>query len=248
MSVIHGKINFAVVIPMANEEHEFEPFIRELAAVLDSLGCGSVYLVIDNVSSDGTLELCWALSAEDPRFKTIFAPENRNVIDAYLKGFAEAHREGHEYIIEMDAGLSHNPRAIPLFLAELANGYSCVFGNRFIPGGEILDSPLRRKLLSRGGTLVSNLLLGTHLSDMTSGFQGFHTDIVARIINYKLLSTAHFYQTELRYLLRNEKYAELAITYRAPSPRVSKGAIVNAIKVLLHYVALRISGNPAAIK
>jgi dolichol-phosphate mannosyltransferase len=145
----------------------------------------------------------------------------------------------------MDAGLSHDPRAIPLFLEELAKGYSCVFGNRFIPGGAITGAPLKRRILSRGGTLVSNLLLGTRLSDMTSGFQGFHADVVARIINYKLLSTAHFYQTELRYLLRNEHCSELPINYRAPSPRVSKGAVVNAIKVLWHYFVLRIKGKPA---
>ena len=239
--------DFAVVVPMANEENDFEPFITELTAVLNSLGCGVVYLVVDNVSRDRTFELCRTLSANDPRFVTIYAPENRNVVDAYLRGFAEALQRGHEYIIEMDAGMSHDPWAIPLFLEELAKGYRCVFGARFIPGGAIIDAPLRRKLLSRGGTLISNLLLGTRLSDMTSGFQGFHADIVASVIRYKLLSTAHFYQTELRYLLRNEKYAELPISYRTPSPRVSKGAIRNALKVLWHYFVLRITGKPAAI-
>jgi dolichol-phosphate mannosyltransferase len=239
--------DFAIVIPMANEEHDFKPFITALAGVLDALGRGTVYLVVDNVSRDSTLELCRALSLKDPRFVTIFAPENRNVVDAYLRGFAEAHRAGHEYIIEMDAGMSHDPRAIPLFLEELAKGYSCVFGSRFIAGGSIIGAPFNRRLLSQGGTLLSNTLLGTHLSDMTSGFEGFHVDVIARVISCKLLSTAHFYQTELRYLLRNEKYTELPICYRAPSPRVSKGAVLNALKVLLHYFILRVTGKPAAI-
>lgn len=245
--MITGAQNFAVVVPMANEENEFEPFISELTAVLDNLGCGSVYLVIDKVSTDRTLALCRVLANKDPRFKTVFAPENRNVVDAYIKGFAAAYEAGHKYIIEMDAGMSHDPRAIPLFLEKLVSGYSCVFGNRFIPGGAITGAPLNRKVLSRGGTLISNLLLGTRLSDMTSGFQGFHADVVAQIINYKLLSTAHFYQTELRYLLRNEPYSELPITYCAPSPRVSRGALLNAINILMRYFFLRITGKPAVI-
>lgn len=240
--------DLAIVVPMANEAGDFEPFISELAAVLDSLGCGTVYFVIDNVSKDSTLALCQALSARDPRFVTIFAPENRHVVDAYIRGLAEACRAGYRYIIEMDAGMSHDPNDIPNFLEALTQGYGCVFGNRFIPGGSIIGAPLNRKLLSRGGTLLANLLLGTRLSDMTSGFQGFHSDVVARVLDYRLLSTAHFYQTELRYLLRNERYAELPICYRTPSPRVSKGSVLNALKVLLHYFMLRITGKPAVIE
>ncbi len=230
---------------MANEENEFELFINELKDVMDNLGCGTVYLVVDNVSTDSTLALCRALEENDSRFLTVFAPENRHVIDAYVRGLAEAYRAGHEYIIEMDAGMSHDPKAIPLFLDKLGKGYTCVFGNRFIPGGAITSTPLKRRLLSRGGTLLANLLLGTRLADMTSGFQGFHADVVAKLLKYELLSTAHFYQTELRYLLRKEKYTELPITYRAPSPRVSRKAVLNALKVLLHYFMLRITGKPA---
>jgi dolichol-phosphate mannosyltransferase len=239
--------DFAVVVPMANEEKEFEPFIRELSSVLDSLGAGVVYLVVDNTSIDRTLELCRALSGRDPRFVTVFAPENRNVIDAYMRGYAEAYRAGHKYIIEMDAGMSHDPQTVPAFLEALEHGHRCVFGNRYITGGSITCAPLVRRFLSKGGTIISNFLLGTHLTDMTSGFQGFHADVVAKFLDYELLSTAHFYQTELRYLLRNEPFIEIPITYRAPSPRVSRGAVLNSIKTLFHYFALRISGKPASI-
>jgi len=246
--MIKETADFAVVVPMANEESDFEPFISELTTVLDSLGCGFVYLVVDNVSTDSTLVLCRKQAERDPRFAFVYAPENRNVVDAYIRGLAEAYKAGFRYIIEMDAGMSHDPQSIPLFLEKLQAGYSCVFGNRFIPGGAIIDTSLKRRLFSRGGTLLSNLLLGTSLTDMTSGFQGFRAELVVRIIKYTLLSTAHFYQTELRYLLRNENYTELPISYRAPSPRVSRRAVLNAITVLLHYFSLRLSGKPAAIR
>jgi dolichol-phosphate mannosyltransferase len=92
------------------------------------------------------------------------------------------------------------------------------------------------------------MLLGTKMYDLTSGYQGFHASVVEKIINYHLLSKAHFYQTEIRYLLRKSRFAEVPIHYRAPSPSVSKRAIQNSIRVLFHYFLLRISGNPAKIQ
>jgi dolichol-phosphate mannosyltransferase len=239
--------DFAVIIPLANEENEFAPFITAMTAVLDALGCGAVYLVIDRVSQDRTLELCRELSSGDGRFTTIWAPENRTVIDAYLRGFREAYQHGHDFIIEMDAGMSHDPQAIPQFIDALQAGYSCVFGSRFAPGGSMTDSPLFRRMLSRGGTLVANMLLGTRLTDMTSGFQGFRAEIVDKLLRHDFLSTAHFYQTEVRYLLRKQQYIELPINYRAPSPRVSLSSILNSLSVLTYYACRRIAGRPALI-
>ena len=62
------KYNFALVIPMANEESDFHPFIRALKETLDFLRSGDVYLVIDQVSKDNTLLLCRRLAQEDSRF------------------------------------------------------------------------------------------------------------------------------------------------------------------------------------
>lgn len=237
------KCNWAVVVPMANEEHEFIGFSSELVRILDKLKSGRVYFVVDKVSMDNTMQLCEQLSLRDQRFVAIWAPENRNVVDAYLRGFREAYANGHEIIIEMDAGMSHDPKAIPMFLRVLNEGNECAFGSRFINGGSMADSPLKRRILSRGGTILANWLLGTHLYDMTSGYQGFHAHVIARLLDYRLLSTAHFYQTEVRYLLRNTRFAEIPIHYQAPSPRVSKKAIQNALKVLFYYLSRRILGQ-----
>ena len=239
--------DWAVVVPMANEEHDFEPFISELARVLDKQESGTVYLVADTVSKDRTHELCLALSQRDPRFRTVWAPENRHVVDAYVRGFREALANGHDVIIEMDAGMSHDPKALPMFLRVLHEGNECAFGSRFINGGSMADSPFKRRLLSRGGTLLANLFLGTRLYDMTSGFQGFHAHVIARLLDYRLLSTAHFYQTEVRYLLRTHRFAEIPIHYQAPSPRVSRNAIRNSLKVLLYYFTRRLAGKAVVI-
>lgn len=239
---------YGVVIPMANEENEFAPFVEVLTAVLDRQPGGTVYLVVDTVSKDKTLVLCQARSARDSRFKTVWSPENRNVVDAYLRGYREALSNSHDFIIEMDAGLSHDPRALPMFLRVLNEGNECAFGSRFINGGSICDSSWKRTFLSRIGTTLANVLLGTTMYDMTSGFQGFHAGVVREFVDYPLLSKAHFYQTELRYLLRYKRFAEIPIHYRAPSPSVSRRAVLNSLSVLLHYFRKRLRLVPVAIR
>lgn len=233
--------DWALIVPMANEEADFTDFITVLKSVLDRLQSGKVYFVVDKVSTDNTLKICELLSASDERFVTLWCPQNTNVVDAYIAGYKAAYEKGHQLIIEMDAGLSHDPRAIPQFLRTLNEGNECAFGSRFINGGSITESTFNRYFLSKFGTFLSNILLGSKLYDMTSGFQGFQRHIVGLFINYPLLSKGHFYQTELRYLLRSKRYVEIPIHYRAPSPRVSQKSVNNSILVLLFYFFKRLN-------
>lgn len=239
--------DWAAVIPMANEEEDFHPFADLLGKMMNTIGSGKIYFIIDKVSKDKTLDMAKELSARDGRFEVVWAPENRSVVDAYLKGFQVAYDKGHELIIEMDAGMSHDPRALPMFLRVLNEGNECAFGSRFINGGSMGDSPFKRRTLSKMGTTLANLLLGTRMRDMTSGYQGFHRDIIGKILQYPLLSRGHFYQTEVRYLLRNHRIFEVPIHYQAPSPRVSSSSVKNAYKTLWKYFIMRLTGNTPAI-
>ena len=232
--------DWAVVVPMANESQDFDVFMAMLHLVLDRLRSGKVYFIVDKASKDNTHELCTAASSADARFVTIWAPENKNVVDAYIRGFRAAYEAGHELIIEMDAGLSHDPRAIPMFLRVLNEGNECVFGSRFCNGGSMADSPIKRRMLSRVGTFLSNWLLGTNMEDMTSGFQAFHRNVIKQLLDYPVRSRAHFYQTELRYLMRKHRFAEVPIHYRAPSNSVSRKAVRNAVDTLLYYFGRRL--------
>ena len=236
----YAELDWAAIVPVANEEADWFDFRLSFIQELDFLGSGKVYLIVDEVSKDRTRELCEELSGEDPRFITVWAPENRSVVDAYLRGFREAHTAGHQYIIEMDAGLSHDPHAIPMFLRVLTEGNECAFGSRYINGGSMVDSPWNRRVLSKGGSILAKILLGARLADMTSGYEGFHRDVVERLLAYPLKSKAHFYQTEVRYLLRNSRWMEVPIHYRAPSPGVSRNAIRNSLNTLLYYFIKRI--------
>ena len=232
---------------MANESKNFSEFTNALTKVLNRLPNGKVFIINDLASKDNTYELSCQLSKKDVRFISVWAPNNKNVVDAYIKGYKEAILIGPQYIIEMDAGFSHDPDSIPTIL-ELLKTNNCAFGSRFINGGSISNSSIKRQFLSKSGTILSNLLLGTKLKDMTSGYQGFRSEVVLNFLNYKLKSKSHFYQTELRYLLRNENQIEFPINYRFASKSVSAKSIFSSLSVLSYYFGKRIIGKPNIIK
>lgn len=235
------KGSFAIIVPMANEENDFKDFIHALIVVLNTLGEGKVYLVTDLASKDQTPQLCSTLCQSDSRFIHLHEPANKNVVDAYLAGYRAAHANHHAFYIEMDAGLSHLPSQLTQFLHFLNLKYDCVFGSRYIEGGSVSNSTLGRQFLSKAGTLLGNVLLGTGLRDMTSGYQAFSDEVVAALIKYPFRSKAHFYQTEVRYLLRHKKQVEIPIQYSFPSKSIQWSSITNALKVLGYYWFKRIT-------
>ena len=82
---------------------------------------------------------------------------------------------------------------------------------------------------------------------MTSGYQGFTKEVVAKFAYYPLRSKAHFYQTELRYLLRNYNSKEIPITYKTPSPSVRAGSVLNSLGTLWYYFIRRATGNSISL-
>lgn len=226
---------FAICIPMANEEDSFQRFIDSLTRVIDEYSRASVYLVVDKASTDSTPELCRQLQEKDPRYHYVWAPENKNVVDAYLRGFAEAMKDKPDFIVEMDGGGSHDPRTLHAFVRAMTEGNECAFGSRYINGGSMVGSPFKRRFLSKFGSFLARILLGCPMKDVTSGYEAFSFEVMEKILEYPLKSKAHFYQTELRYLCRYRNWIEIPIHYSAPSPRVSANALKNARNCLLSY-------------
>lgn len=226
---------FAICIPMANEEDSFQSFIDSLTLVIDEYPGASVYLVVDKASTDTTPELCRQLETKDSRYHYVWAPENKNVVDAYLRGFREAMQSKPDFIVEMDGGGSHDPRALHAFVRAMKEGHECVFGSRYINGGSMVGSPFRRRFLSKFGSFVARAVLGCPMKDVTSGYEAFSYEVMEKILAYPLRSKAHFYQTELRYLLRHRNWIEVPIHYTSPSPRVSAKALANARRCLIYY-------------
>lgn len=222
-------MRLGVTVPLANEEATVEEFLDRVLAQLTT--CDRVFCVLDNASRDGTRRRVEDRARGEPRVVLVWAPENRCVVDAYFRGYQAALAAGCRWILEMDGGLSHQPEQIPQFLRAMEHGYDYVGGCRFMAGGSYAG-PLSRYLISKGGTLLTNLLLGTRMRDMTSGFECFSRPALEAVLARGVRSRAHFFQTEIKFLLRHWKWMEAPIHYRNPSKSVGAGSLKEAFRNL----------------
>ena len=230
---------------MANEGAAAVTFVLEVLATCKPRGFKSVTLfaIHDNVSKDNTRDLLEALAREQPQLRVVWAPENRSVVDAYIRGYREALAAGCDWILEIDAGFSHQPADIPRFFETMAQGYQCVFATRFAQGGSISETSPRRRAVSRGGTALTNLLLGTKLTDMTSGFELFSRPVLQQLLDKGIRSRGPFFQTEIKTYCRGLRWAEVPIQYRAASHNVSNASLHDAFSNLWRLFRLRVSGQ-----
>jgi len=219
-----------IVMPVANEESTMEQILSEILALpYDNL---YIYPVIDSYSRDRTEEIIREKEAQSDKVKCIFYQESKGVISCYLEGFRQALADGAERILEMDGGGSHLPAEIPQFLDRLEEGYDCVWGSRFMEGGSMREQPLYRRILSKGGTYLSNLVLGTRLKDMTSGFEGFQREVLESMNLNAFLSTGHMYQTEMRFYCRKKNTLEVPIHYVGTASSLKSSSVTEALKLL----------------
>ncbi len=219
-----------IVMPVANEEATMRSLLEEILSLpYNEL---YVYPVVDAFSKDHTAEIIRNVEKENPRVKCIFYKGSKGVVSCYLEGFRRALQDGAEQIIEMDGGGSHQPQEIPQFLEKLNEGYDCVWGSRYIEGGDISHHSWYRRFLSSGGTLLSNAVLGTRLKDMTSGFEGFQRYVLEKFDFDAFLSTGHMYQTEMRYYCRNYKTVEVPIHYVGGTSSLRGKTVWEAVRIL----------------
>lgn len=225
-----SNIKIIVVMPVANEEKTMSKILEDILALpYDNL---YVYPVIDSYSRDNTEQIIRNYERKTKRIKCIFYKESHGVISCYFEGFRQALKDNADFIIEMDGGGSHSPAELPQFVDRLNEGYDCVWGSRFIEGGDISNHPLHRRILSAGGTILSNFVLGTRLKDMTSGFEGFKREVLEKFDFDKFLSTGHMYQTEMRYYCRNYKAIEVPIHYIGGSSSLKMKSVIEAMWIL----------------
>ena len=237
-------IRLAIVCPMANEMSTAAAFVQEVMDVCRPFHFKDIrfYAIFDLASRDGTKDALEALVARQAiqGLEIIFAPENRNVVDAYKRGYREALSNDFDWILEIDAGYSHQPADIPQFFhTMLDGGFDCVFGSRFLKGGRITGGSLSRYLVSFGGTQLTNLLLGTGLQDMTSGFELFRKEALEWILKKGIFSRGPFFQTEIKAHAHHFKIAEVPINYRSATHHVHQKALLDALKNLSRLCSLR---------
>lgn len=219
-----------IVMPVANEEDSMEKILDEILALpYDNL---YIYPVLDSYSKDRTEEIIRNKASQNEKVKCIFFKESKGVISCYLEGFRQALADGAERILEMDGGGSHLPSEIPQFLQRMEEGYDCVWGSRFMKGGSMRQQPLYRRILSQGGTFLANLVLGTKLKDMTSGFEGFQRKVLENMNLDAFLSTGHMYQTEMRFYCRKLRTIEVPIHYVGTASSLKGSSVTEALRLL----------------
>jgi dolichol-phosphate mannosyltransferase len=181
-----------MVVPTYNEADNLEWIVGRLRAAQPEVEI----LVVDDGSPDGTGALADGLAAQDPHVHVLHRDQKAGLGAAYLAGFAWALDAGYDVIGEMDADGSHQPEQLQRLLAALAEA-DLVIGSRWVPGGSVVNWPLRRELLSRGGNLYVRMLLGIDVRDATAGFRLFRRSALEKIDLASVRSTGYVFQTDL---------------------------------------------------
>ena len=183
-----------MVVPTFNEALNLELIVERLRAAQPDVDI----LVVDDSSPDGTGAIADRLAAADPQVTVLHRAEKQGLGAAYLHGFRVALERGYDVIGEMDADGSHQPEELHRLLEALGHA-DLVIGSRWVPGGSIVNWPVRRELLSRGGNFYTRTLLGIPVRDATAGYRLFRRTTLERIHLQQIVSLGYVFQAELAY-------------------------------------------------
>ena len=181
-----------VVIPTYNESENLEQILTRLFDANPQVDA----LVVDDGSPDGTGEMADKFGAEDDRVHVLHRTSKAGLGAAYVAGFRWALDHDYGVVVEMDADGSHAPEQLPRLLGALTEA-DVVLGSRWVRGGAVQNWPLRRKLLSRGGNLYTQLALGIGLHDATGGFRAYRRAVLEALDVDSIASQGYCFQVDL---------------------------------------------------
>jgi dolichol-phosphate mannosyltransferase len=182
-----------IVIPTYNEKENLPQVLRQIRDHLSEAHC----LIVDDGSPDGTGDLADQIAQEDSRVSVLHRSEKAGLGKAYLAGFAWALERNYEYIFEMDADLSHPAEALPRLLNAVHQGADVALGSRWIEGGGVEGWPLKRKVLSLGGSWYARSVLGISIRDVTGGFKCFKRTVLEQLDLDQVVTAGYGFQIEL---------------------------------------------------
>ena len=219
-----------VCLPTYNERENLEPMVARLENVL---GGDGFVLVIDDSSPDGTGELADRLAAEQSWVRVIHRPRKEGLGPAYLEGFRHALALDAELVLEMDCDFSHDPADVPRLIAATEDA-DLVIGSRYVPGGGTRNWGLLRRLISRGGSLYAQLLLGVPIRDLTGGFKCYRRAVLETIDLDAIDSKGYAFQIETTYraLRAGFRTVEVPIVFadrEVGGSKMSKAIVLEAV-------------------
>ena len=184
--------NILVIIPTYNE---FEN-VRIITSAIRTKVPQVEILIADDNSPDGTGKIADEIAASDSKVNVLHRDQKAGLGAAYLAGFAWAKNRNYDAVVEMDADGSHRPEDLLKILAALENA-DVVLGSRWISGGQVVNWPLHRKLLSRGGNVYTRLWLGIPIKDATGGFRAYRMAALEKLGLTDVQSQGYCFQVDM---------------------------------------------------
>ena len=199
-----------VIIPTYNELDNIKLIVPDLLGRYNNLDI----LVVDDNSPDGTGNFIRELAESNERVKLIVREKKMGLGTAYTEGFKYALNNVYEYIFEMDADYSHDPKEIANFLKAIKE-YDLVLGSRYINGVNVVNWPMRRLLLSYFANIYTRLITGLPIRDATGGYKCFRRNVLESIDFNDVKSNGYAFQIEMTYKAwrKDFKVGEIPITF-----------------------------------
>jgi dolichol-phosphate mannosyltransferase len=218
-----------VLVPTYNEKENIERIIPEILKQDDRLSV----LVIDDSSPDGTGQIADRIASGNPRVLVLHRTKKEGLGQAYIAGFRWALERDFDYVFEMDADFSHDPKYLPDFLKAIADA-DIVLGSRYISGVNVVNWPMMRLLLSYYANVYSRIVTGMPLRDATGGFKCFKRRVLEAIDLGEVRSNGYSFQIEMSYraFKKGFKIIEIPIVFvdrTAGQSKMSKKIVREAI-------------------
>ena len=218
-----------VVIPTYNEREcltQIVPAVRAAVPAAD-------ILVVDDNSPDGTGALADELAAADPRVRVLHRARKEGLGAAYLAAFKLAldaeEGAGWKRIVQMDADFSHDPKDVPRLLAALDGGADLAIGSRYTPGGGTENWGLGRRLISRGGGIYAQTVLGVSVRDLTAGFKAWNAATLRGIQLDAVSAKGYGFQIEMTFRTLRSGFRVVEVPIKFIDRRVGQSKMSGTI-------------------
>lgn len=185
-----------VIIPTYKEKENIESIV----SAISSLPVRFDILIIDDNSPDGTADLVKKMQPSNPNLYLIERQGKLGLGTAYITGFKWALEKDYNFIYEMDADFSHDPRdLIRLYNACKEDGADLAIGSRYISGVNVVNWPLSRVLMSYFASIYVRIITGMKIMDTTAGFKCYRREVLESIQPDKIRSVGYGFQIEMKF-------------------------------------------------
>ena len=233
-----------VIIPTYNEKENIEAIVRATFSQRKAFHI----LIVDDNSPDGTSEIVKNLIAEFP--EQLFLEKRigkHGLGTAYIHGFKWAITKKYNYIIEMDADFSHNPKdLIRLYNACHKDGADLSIGSRYSQGVNVVNWPMKRVLLSYFASKYVRFITRIPVFDTTAGFVCWKRNVLETINLDKIRFVGYAFQIEMKFKAWKHKFniKEVSVIFTDRTLGTSKMSGNIVYEALFGVLRMRLKGLP----